>query len=434
MFAPLLPRISNLKFGFLYDIGPNLRTSRANVDYVLPVNLGLGSVGFGEFHGEYQDFWRKPQPYFTAAPGTTLATESTSNRVDLSAGGGFRRLVGERTFVGVNGFFDTSRIYGSWYSSGGVGLEYAANISGSDAVDLNLNWYGNLFSRNGLVNAFRNEGTSYDVEAGYSHALFEQALDLRLKAAGYSFNTGSSLYGWRVGADLTTRDNVFSLRYEHGEDKINGAYDTVGGFVSVGFQLENLAKGETPFTAPEPVFKSPRNLAAWLTQGVKRNWHQPSSVVVAKSTAVAAGGNSLTRTFPNPFPMTAGPGIFTTIGGTQSFTDVPFASLSPTGNITVSFDYDFSGFSPTVVASFAVSVYDSTLSRRVDGAIALLPAISPSGHIGPITLNLGSGTPFPNQNAFVSTGTNPSRISIAVVTVNSAPTLTISNVQIVFNQ
>ena len=75
--------------------------------------------------------------------------------------------------------------YNTWYSSGGVGLEYAANVAGDDAIDLNFNWYGNLFNRDVLVNAFRNQGNSFDLEAGYSHALFDRSLDLRLKLMGY---------------------------------------------------------------------------------------------------------------------------------------------------------------------------------------------------------------------------------------------------------
>ena len=39
----------------------------------------------------------------------------------------------------------------------------AATVGGDDAVDVNFNWYGNLFNRDVLVNAFRNKGNSFDV-------------------------------------------------------------------------------------------------------------------------------------------------------------------------------------------------------------------------------------------------------------------------------
>lgn len=64
----------------------------------------------------------------------------------------------------------------------------AAMVGGEDAIDLNFNWYGNLFNRNVLVNALRNKGNGFDVKAGYSHAMFDHALDLRLKLAGYQFD------------------------------------------------------------------------------------------------------------------------------------------------------------------------------------------------------------------------------------------------------
>jgi hypothetical protein len=168
---------------------------------------------------------------------------------------------------------------------------------GNAAVDVRANWYGNLFSRDVFINAFRNKGGSYDIGAGYNHALFDQALDLRLSFTGYEFDIGQAVYGWKAGAGLTTRDGVFSVKYEHGYDRVNRSYDEIGGFVNVGFQVENLLRGESPVTLPAPVFKSPRSLTYWLTQQVKRNWHQPTAVVLSRTGAVtsnaAAGGRRL---------------------------------------------------------------------------------------------------------------------------------------------
>jgi len=284
MLAPFLPKIPNLEFGFLYSFGKNIRTGRFTADYTLPYHLSPDSVLFGEAHAEGWGFWQSPSVSVSAPDGFTTTTSTANNRIDLSFGGGYRTTLAANTFFGVNGFYDTSRLYNRWYSSGGVGLEFAATASGDDAIDLNFNWYGNLFNRDVLVNAFRNKGNSFDVEAGYSHSLFNQALDLRLKAVGYQFDIGDKVYGWRGGADLTTRDGVFNLRYEYGHDRIDGSYNTVGGFVNVGFQLENLWSGESPFMLPEPVFRSPRDLRRLLGLSVKRNWHLPEAVVLAKAT------------------------------------------------------------------------------------------------------------------------------------------------------
>ncbi|MFC1835188.1 hypothetical protein ACFL2Q_10695 [Thermodesulfobacteriota bacterium] len=289
MFAPLLPKIPNLEFGFMYSFGRNVRTGRFTADYILPFELGRNSVLFGEVHAERLDFWSKASVSPSEGPVFTAIKSSTSNRTSLSLGAGYRTMVGENTLIGVNGFYDASRFGGDspydtstffsrWDSSGGVGLEFAANVAGDDAFDVNFNWYGNLFNKDVLLNAFRNRGGSFDIECGYSHALFNQALDLRLKLVGYQFDAGTPTRGWRGGADLTSRDGMFSLRYEHGSDTISGQYNTVGGFVNVGLQLENLLNGESPFTMPEPVFRSPRNLRRLLGQKVKRNWQQPSDI------------------------------------------------------------------------------------------------------------------------------------------------------------
>jgi hypothetical protein len=282
LFAGLLPRIPNLEFGFVYAFGPNLRAGRGTIDYVLPIGLDNKSVIFGEAHAEFQDFWKSQKAGSITGPGFVALTTPANNRTDLSIGGGYRRVLGGSTLLGVSGFFDTTKIFEKWYSAGSVGLEMVSNLSDNAAVDVRANWYGNLFSRDVFINAFRNKGGSYDIGAGYNHALFDQALDLRLSFTGYQFDVGQAVYGWKAGAGLTTRDGAFSVKYEHGYDRVNRSYDEIGGFVNVGFQMENLLRGESPVTMPEPVFKSPRSLTYWLTQKVKRNWHQPTPVVVAR--------------------------------------------------------------------------------------------------------------------------------------------------------
>jgi hypothetical protein len=304
MLAPFLPKIQNLELGFLYSFGKNVRTGRFTADYTRPFHLSCDSVLFGEAHAEGWDFWKRPSVSITTPVGFTTTTSTANNRVDLSFGGGYRTMLGDGMMLGANGFYDASRLYNRWYSSGGIGLEMAATVGGDDAVDVSFNWYGNLFNKDVLVNAFRNHGGSFDVEAGYSHALFDHALDLRLKFAGYQFDVGNHVYGWRGGADLTTKNGMFTLRYEHGRDRIDGDYNTVGGFVNVGFQMENLLIGESPFTMPEPVFRSPRNLRRILGQKVKRNWHQPAAAVLSQNQSVPCNlsGFTLLQASIPPWP------------------------------------------------------------------------------------------------------------------------------------
>jgi hypothetical protein len=406
MLTPFLPKIPNLELGFLYSFGKNVRTGRFSADYVLPFKLSADSVLFGEAHAEGWDFWKRPSVSITAPVGFTTTTTTANSRVDLSFGGGYRTMLGEGTLLGVNGFYDASRLFNKWYSSGGVGLEMAATVGGDDAVDVNFNWYGNLFNKDVLVNAFRNQGGSYDIEAGYSHALFDHALDLRLKVAGYQFDVGQKVSGWRGGADLTTRDGMFTLRYEHGNDPINGQYNTVGGFVTVGFQLENLLSGESPVTMPEAVFRSPRNLRRMLGQKVKRNWQQPEAVVLARSRSTPSPGSTYFCTLPG--------GRSGTFPASYWYTVTPNFPMYPTDPTPLTFTIQWTGLTNSVtLTQLVINVPDSAgpAFRTILGDFVGWTMTPGDGsYTGTFTFyNPNSpdfGVFFPNT-VFITTATNP---------------------------
>jgi hypothetical protein len=270
LFPGILPPIPNLQIGYLYSFGSNVRSGRFTADYLLPISLGMDSVVFGEAHSEFQSFWN---------------TTSFNNRTDVSLGGGYRIILRDMTLLGVNGFYDTSRLGGQWYSSEGVGVEMAALLPGNDTVDINFNWYGQLFDSDVIRNAFRYGPSNFDAEAGYSHELWGGGPDLRLKITGYQFHTGSKIGGWNAGAELKSRDGVLVLRYNVGNDRINQTYHTVGGFVNVGFRMDNILLGESPIEMPEPIFKSPRNLRRFLVRNVARNYQQATAISASRGGA-----------------------------------------------------------------------------------------------------------------------------------------------------
>lgn len=301
MFRDILPLVPNLEIGYLYNFGNRVETSRLTLDYLLPVALSPDSALFGEAHSEWHNLWKTLKGFVLGAWANPDDPDSPytrfDTRADISVGGGYRKFLNDNTLIGVNGFYDTSWVGGQWYSSGGVGCEMAMALHGNDAVDLTLNWYANLLSPTTFVNAFRNGPSNYDVEVGYSRELWGGGPDLRLKATGYQFSVGSTwtgetvlasrlagpIYGWKFGTELKSRNGAFAVKYETGFDKANALYHTVGGFVSVGLQLERLLSGESPFVMPEPIFRSPRNLRRWLTRKVPRNWHQLASVVQTRA-------------------------------------------------------------------------------------------------------------------------------------------------------
>jgi len=284
MFPGLFSGIPHFKAGFSYSFGRNVRLGRGIIDYLLPMDIAPATTLFGEIHGEFQDFWKKSGSTIVLAPsvgvpGSMEAPISTQQRYDLSVGGGLRRGIGANSIIGMNAFFDTSKVQDRWYSSGGIGLECYSRLPGDGLLDLNVNYYGNLFSGTDFVNAFRYGKGNFDIEAGYSQPIFNQALDLRLKAVGYQFDVGQKVYGWRTGVDATSSDGMFRLTYEYTSDRISAPYHTISGSVHVGLQLENLLRGESPFTMPQPVFSSPRNVSRIFHEHVKRRWFQPTQIV-----------------------------------------------------------------------------------------------------------------------------------------------------------
>jgi hypothetical protein len=308
MFKDLLPLKGNLEFGYLYQFGKKVSTSRFTFDGLLPARTGHDGAAFGEFHGEFVNFGNTLRSLITFG-NTTTSERGVNDRIDLSFGGGYRKIFGESLLVGVNGFYDTSRLWNQWYGSAGVGLEMAALGAGSDLIDLNFNYYGNLFQgRNSIINAFRNGPGNFDVEVGYSLELGAYGPDLRLKLTGYQFDVGSKVWGLNSGAEIRSRNGMFGFRVEGGRDKINNTYYTVGGFVNIGIQVENLASGQSPFTAPEPIFQSPRNLRRLLARKVNRNWHKPASVVLATATTSMSGPERCPHECVCPWDETGPPG------------------------------------------------------------------------------------------------------------------------------
>jgi hypothetical protein len=270
MFQGILPKVPNLQLGYNYTFGPKLRAGTASIDYLLPFKFGADSTIYGEAHGEFQSL-------SIAQPG------SPNNSVELCLGGGYRRMLDNHTMIGLHSFFDTTKLSGVWYSSGSVGAEMAAMVAGQDAIDVNFNWYGNaldasFFSNSlGFVPATGEVGfgnANFDFQAGYSHELYNGGPDLRLSVTGYKFDTGSGVSGYYAGAELKSRDGVFVLKYDVGYDKSNQVYQSVAAFMNMGFQLENLAAGKSPFVMPKPVFQSPRNMTTLTEAKVNRNWRQ----------------------------------------------------------------------------------------------------------------------------------------------------------------
>ncbi len=217
-----------------------------------------------------------------------------------------------------------------------------------------------------------------------------------------------------VGRTLPRETGMFTLRYEYGHDRIDGSYNTVGGFINVGFQLENLLRGESPFSFPEPVFRSSRDLRRLLGLKVKRNRHQPTATISSRTNALSGCVNP---TSPQG-PVSVGPGFNNPTG-----VFLPF----PSGCVFTS--AYFAGATTVLVD---ITVTNPGLSTdRINGfwanesSAAAAPAIFVTGK--------GPTTTFLNVSVSHSIGYLPSGdiSGIFFVTAGGSWTLTVSNIRVI---
>jgi hypothetical protein len=402
MLRGLMPLIPNLQFGYLYNFGSNrISTGRFTADYLLPISLNARTELFGEAHSEFEDFWNTLTSPFLHPTTTTVGNRTVTtyysgfnNRVDLSFGGGFRTFPTHDILLGVNGFYDTSRLGSTWYSSGGLGFEMAAIVRRNDAIDLNFNWYGELFNSYVLRNAFRYGPSNFDFQAGYSHELWNGGPDFRLSATGYKFDIGESVWGWNVGAELrSSPHNLFVIKYSVGNDKVDRTYQTIGGFINIGFSLDKLFEEKNPFSMPQAVSQCPRNLRYMLTQKVRRDWHQPSAVVVARS---------LTSQTPTPTPTGPTPHFVFAVGplrvGSMTYTQDP-GNTTGTMRVSTGSNNAANFYSLTVVGTNGLTFpLTSTISPTPDILAAAVITVRQDG-----TADAPETVTFPDSSTLIRT-------------------------------
>ncbi len=311
MFRDFLPLFPNFDVGFLYEFGDSgVRNTFFFSDLLVPISAGAKSAGFADLHFGYHGYpTRKgtttvPTQFGLSAVNINYETERyASHRINLSVGGGYRTILGDRTMLGVNAYYDAPRIFGTWFGTWGWGIEVASLIGGGGLADLTFNSYGNPASIYGTAELWKEGVFSYDVEIGYSQPLLNGELDLRVKGIGYQWTAGTltKIYGYRGGMELGSGNGLVRAAIDYGYDGARGRYGTVMAYLNLGFQAERILRGESPFTLPEPVFNSPsRNLRRLLTHRVHRNRNISGQVVSTTGIAIASGSPVLIATLNPP--------------------------------------------------------------------------------------------------------------------------------------
>ena len=393
MFRDLFELIPNLEIGYLHSFGGSNSGGRLTFDYLAPISLGENASVFLDCHGEFTDFWKSVtsiwsrrslsnDPTVTSTM-ETFTTRSLRERTDLSFGIGYRRIFNDVVMLGVNGYYDRTKTADRWFTSGGLGVEMQALLPGNDSVDLSFNWYGDLF-RVAFRNYFSRAPANYDFNVGYLHELYEQGPDLRIGVKGYSFEVGDSLHGINGSAEIRTRDGMFGLKYDCGHDRFNGTYQTIGGSVNVGLRLENLARWESPILAPEPIFRSQRNLKRWLSRRPVRDFHQSVAAVASRQISESSWVLVYTDTLGSTCVWPNHTGIGFTPGLRQTDFSGPPAGIL----IEVVFSGTTSHGSDTPPAELFYDIScTADSSRRLGTAILPLPDSGAVGTVRGLVLN-----------------------------------------------
>lgn len=170
--------------------------------------------------------------------------------------------------VGTNVFWDTSRLSGDWYSSPGFGFEFASH-SAQGVWDLILNFY---------------RGGGIDLKAGYTFPVWEDRLDMRLYAEKYRFFDGDFILGSKGGVEISSPDRFLTLSYAYGQDSRDPQYHLAACSLTVPFSLEKIFSGKNPFEMPVPPGRETRYTERLKSEGVKRAWRSPDTVVEARHT------------------------------------------------------------------------------------------------------------------------------------------------------
>lgn len=245
--------------GAIYRWGGDDRDSRVTMDFLFPTLLGSSTSLFFESRAEYQDV-------------CSHLMRSVDHRFDLGVGLGLRKEWHDRVMCGINGFWDTSRLHGDWYSSPGLGFELAL-------YSLDRRW-------DLLLNVYR--GGGIDLTTGFTVPICEDRLDMRVHIDKYRFFDGELILGWKGGVEISSPDRLLAVSYEYGKDSNMPEYHAIACSVTVPFRLENIFSGTNPFELPEPPLRETRYRKRSQSEGVKRAWRRPETVVEARNTPQGA--------------------------------------------------------------------------------------------------------------------------------------------------
>ncbi len=230
-----------------------------------------------------------------------------------SMGAGVRQLITSEMMVGFHTFYDWTRPRRSdldYLREAGAGIEFSALPGYFSDLNLSANVYFPLNSREEIKNggaSFLNETLPAGADARISLLLppIISWLDFRLDASTHRYvGRNSNISGYRTALSVNSRDGLFNMTLEQGEDSLLGHNYGISAGIRMAFDWQALINAKNPFSAPYQYSDTRynRKIRNSLFSKVNRKYDLPEDRFEQRSTLMASvSGDTVTFTggFPN---------------------------------------------------------------------------------------------------------------------------------------
>jgi hypothetical protein len=231
-----------------------------------------------------------------------------------SLGAGVRQLITSEMMIGFHTFYDWNRPRrsdGDYLREAGVGVEFSALPGHFSDLTVSANAYFPINTREEI----RNNGVSMvkeslpeggDARISLLLPPIISWLDLRLDASAHRYvGRNSNISGYRTALSVNSRDGMFNMTVDQGEDSRLGRNYGVTAGIRMAFDWNALLDARNPFSAPYHYSSTQhynRKIRNSLFSKVNRKYDLPEDRFEQRSTLMASVmGDTVTFTggFPN---------------------------------------------------------------------------------------------------------------------------------------
>jgi hypothetical protein len=237
----------------------------------------------------------------------------TGNKESYAIGAGIRQLVTSDVMVGFHSFYDWTRprrLADEFLREAGVGIEFSALPGRYSDLTLSANAYFPVNSReeiakNGVSIFQESLPSGADARISFQLPPIVSWLDFRFDASAHRYaGQASDRSGYQAALSVNSRDGMFNLRLEQGNDSRWGRHYNVTAGLRVDFDWNSIIEAKNPFSAPYKYSETRynRKVRNSLFSRVNRKYDLPEDRYERRSTLMASVmGETVTFTggFPN---------------------------------------------------------------------------------------------------------------------------------------